>query len=132
MNRQPDDFWNIRAHEAEEERKFRAAIKDCDEKIALLRRAEALRSATGFGDFLNSVEAMHRSARHSLETDPKLTDAGMREERGRARAFAEILSVLRSSDAAEHLAAQRQELQNRLDEALERRPIPRTKPEEQP
>lgn len=120
-----DSFWDVRQHEEREERLFRQAIDEHQRRLAIVKRAEALRSATGFDDFVKAVESLRDQARVVMDTDEKLTDAGLREQRGKVRALTAILGLLKGQDMAQHLAREIKGLQNRLDEALKRRPIPR-------
>lgn len=124
MSREPS-FWDVKAHEDEEDRRFRQAISDVENQLALVRRTEALRSATGFSDFVAAVERLRDASRRTLEADSRLTNEGMREERGRIRAFMEILGLLNGQDVGDRLAAKLADLQNRHSDVLQRRPKPR-------
>jgi hypothetical protein len=120
-----DDFWNVVERER---REVEALERDCVQiqaQIEAHRRVEALRHAPGFEDFLKSLKALHAIARESLVGDAKLTNEGLREQRGRVRGLESVLALLTNTTVNETLAKQLVERKNLLAEALRRRPKPK-------
>jgi len=120
-----DPFWDVREHEAAEERELEKQIDSLSAAIDLGRRALQIRNAPGFQGFLEAVTDLRDVAVRKLARDNKLTDAGMREQRGCVQALEDVLSLLTSEQMVDLLEAQRQSRQNTLEGALRRRPKPR-------
>lgn len=117
-----DPFWNVRDREAHEESFLRREIAQTQAQIEVRKRALALTHATGFQDFIKSLQVLHAANRERLVGDESLTDAGLREMRGRVRGIESVLSILTASDTDKVLAERLAERKNQLDEALKRRP----------
>jgi len=121
-----DQFWDVRAQEAQEERSILDQIDSIQRAINLGRRSQALKNAAGFQDFLKAVTDLHTHALKRLAVSP-FDDAALREQRGRVQALRDVLAVLERADTAvTQLAAQEQELQNQLKAVRHARPKPRS------
>lgn len=120
-----DPFWDVKGRERDEEVSLRRQIAAIDAELEVTRRTEAVRHAAGFSDFLKSLETMHRVARERLVGDERLTNEGLREQRGRVRGLESVLALLTNSKEPKQLAERRAALQNVLDEAMRRRPKPK-------
>jgi hypothetical protein len=120
-----DPFWNVRARELDEERRLQADIDSVEASIVLAKKSVAIRNAPGFEDFLKAIKGLHSSSLVDLVTDAKLTDQGLREQRGRVRALEDVISLLTKSSMLEmletHLAARK----SLLEDVLKRRPKPK-------
>jgi len=121
-----DTFWDVKAREKAEEEALAGEIRSIEAALSVVQKATALRHAPGFQDFVKALESMHQTARHGLENDLKLTDAGLRERRGYVRGLSDAISILTREGQTEQLAKQLQQRQNLLAEARSRRPQPRT------
>lgn len=119
------EFWDIHRHEAEEERGLRQEIDSRTAAIDMARRTGQIRNAPGFQDFLKAVQGLRDQAVKNLATDSRLTDVGLREQRGRVQALDDVLKLLTRDGILEHLELQKQHYENALAEALRRRPKPR-------
>ena len=97
-------------------------------QLDVATRVEALRHAPGFADFLTSVKGLHTLSREKLIGDETLTDADLREVRGRVRGYEAVLTLLTKNTITADLASQRQESKNQLAEARRRRPKPPEEP----
>jgi hypothetical protein len=124
-----DPFWNVKAREQAEEDKLRRDILEISVQIDTARRVEALRGAAGFQEFVKSVQASHALAREKLIGDEKLTDQGLREQRGRVKGLESVLALLTKPQITSTLAEQLAERQNVLADMLRRRPKPKPEPE---
>lgn len=120
-----DNFWNVADRERREMERLQRDCMELQAQIDLNARVEALRHAAGFEDFLKGLKALHALARERLVGDEKLTDAGLREQRGRVRGLESVLALLTSTRANETLAQQLAERKNLMAEALRRRPKPK-------
>lgn len=118
-------FWDVREHEAAEERELEKQIDSLSSAIELGRRAMQIRNAPGFQDFLKAVHDLRDVAIRKLARDGKLTDIGMREQRGRVQAIEDVISLLKSDHMLEQLEVQRVARKNTLTGARQRRPKPR-------
>lgn len=117
-----DTFWDIRAHDREEEAGLRSQIQRIDQQLDLKRRASALRSATGFEEFLGSIKTLAAGVERDLVTTVS-ADSYMRVLQGKAQALRDIQTLLASPEAiTTQLAEERAALQNQLDLTLKRRP----------
>lgn len=119
------DFWDIRERERAEEASLRKAIDILDATINFAKRAQAIRTAAGYNDFVASIRQLHVSAMSKLATDATLNNDALRELRGRVSALADLLSLVTSERATDLLEARKLQVQNDLDDALKRRPKPR-------
>ena len=126
MKRAEDFFWDVKARENLEEESYRRAIAELHAQLDLARRVESLRHQAGFKEFLESVTTIHKVARERLVGDDQLTDAGLREQRGKVRGLESVLALLTKPTIAETLAFRIQSLQNQMNEAIKRRPQPKT------
>lgn len=120
-----DNFWNVAERERREIEKIQRDCVELQAQIDLNTRVEALRHAAGFEDFLKGLKALHALARERLVGDEKLTNEGLREQRGRVRGLESVLALLTSTRANETLAQQLAERKNLMAEALRRRPKPK-------
>jgi hypothetical protein len=120
-----DLFWSVKEREKEEELRLQAEIDGLKARIDMARRVASLQQATGFSDFVKAVRSLRDQELAGLVNDKALTDAGMREQRGRVKALDQVLSILTRDAVNVTLAEQLVERQNLMDEALKRRPIPR-------
>lgn len=128
-----DKFWDVLFRERAEEETLQRQCLVLQAQIDVRRRVEAIRHATGFQEFLQAVKSLHALAREALVGDDRLTDAGLRETRGKVRGLESVLALLTSPQIDETLARQLQERKNLLAEALRRRPKPKTEdPQVQP
>jgi hypothetical protein len=118
----------VQARERAEEDHLRREILEITVQLDTVKRVEALRNAPGFQDFVKSVQAQHTLSREKLVGDNRLTNDGLREQRGRVKALESVLSLLTKTQIVDTLAEQLAERKNLLAEALRRRPKP--KPEE--
>jgi hypothetical protein len=75
------------------------------------------------------MQARHALARERLVGDVRLTNDGLREQRGYVRGLESVLALLTKDQITGTLAEQLAERKNLLAEAYRRRPKP--KPEEQ-
>ena len=125
LARSDDPFWSVVERERAEETNLRREIAATEAQLDVIRRVDALKHAAGFSDFLKSLERMHKTAREKLVGDERLTDQGLREQRGRVKGLESVLTLLTSSGEQKLLAERRESLQNALDEALKRRPKPK-------
>lgn len=117
-----DDFWNVAERERKETEKLERDCMRLQAEIDVNRRVEALRHAAGFEDFLKSLKSLHALAREALVGDDRLTNEGLREQRGRVRGLESVLALLVSPNGHETLAKQLAERKTLLAEALRRRP----------
>ena len=124
-----DPFWSVKDREQEEENQLRRRILEISVQADTVKRAGALRHAPGFQEFLQTIQAQHVLAREKLIGDNRLTNDGLREQRGRVKGLESVLALMTKPEIGEDLATQLAECKNRLAEALKRRPKP--KPEEQ-
>lgn len=120
-----DQFWDVRSKEAEEERRLREGIKSLELSLGVIKRAQSMRTASGYREFVESVASLRDNSQRNLVADDRLTDAGMREARGRVRALNDILGLLESEQASQQLEEKLAAMQNELDAAMKRRPKPR-------
>lgn len=123
-----DNLWDVRVREKEEEDTLRRQLAKIDSEIVTARKSSALRNSPGFADLVKSIETLRESSVNALIMDTTLTNDGLREQRGIARALSRVLALMLSDKAADRLEANKQIVQNMLDEALKRRPKP--KPQE--
>lgn len=117
-----DGFWSVTEREAAEEQRLRRQCMEIQSQIDVVQRAEAIRHAPGFNDFLNAVKGMHALSRDKLVGDGNLTNEGLREVRGRVRGLESVLALLTKPQVTEALASQLVECKTLLAEALRRRP----------
>lgn len=125
LMRQPDEFWDVRAREAREVETLQRECMQLQAQIEVNRRVDSLRAAAGYEDFVKALKALHALARERLVGDEKLTNEGLREQRGRVRGLESVLALLTSARVNETLAQQLAERKNLLAEALRRRPTPK-------
>jgi len=123
-----DDFWNVKVREQQEEDQLRREILDISVQIETVKKVESIRHAPGFQEFLKAVQARHSLAREKLVGDNKLTNDGLREQRGRVKELESILALLTKPQIDAVLAEQLAERKNALVEVLRRRPKPKTEP----
>jgi hypothetical protein len=123
-----DTFWNVKAREQEEEDRLRRDILEITVQIETVSKIDALRHAPGFQDFLKAMQAQHAVARERLIGDNRLTNDGLREQRGRVKGLESVLALLTKPQISETLAQQLAERKNQLASAMQRRP--KTKTEE--
>lgn len=102
-------------------------ISSIEAAITLQKRAMAMRTSPGYNDFLEAIRGVTEAAMRTLVAED-MTDAHMREQRGRVRAFQDVTKLLTNDRAIETLEGRLQELQNAAQEALRRRPKPRGEP----
>lgn len=121
-----DTFWNVKAREQAEEDHYRRDILALSVQLDTIKKVEAIRHAPGFQDYLKAVQAQHALAREKLIGDDRLTNEGLREQRGRVKALESVLALLTKPQIADTLAEQLTERKNLLAEALRRRPKPKT------
>lgn len=119
------DIWNVKAREKEEEDRLLTEIKGIEGGLALIKASVAMRTATGYRDFVSAITSMRDIARSLLVSSDRLTDAGLRESRGRVRALNEVLGLLESDRASQVLEDRLKAVQNELEAAMVRRPIKR-------
>lgn len=122
MLRAEDQFWNVLERERLEIETLERECLSLQTQIDLAKRVESIRHAPGFTDFLQAVKGMHSLARERLVGDERLTDAGLREQRGKVRALESVLALLTTPQVNETLASQLAERKNLLATALRRRP----------
>lgn len=120
-----DEFWNVAAREAAEERKLREEIANLNAQLEVSRRSEGLKHAPGYADFLKSLQSLHSSYRVALVADDRLTNDGLREMRGKVKGVESVLALLTSTTETTALAKRLQDCQNQLNETLKRRPQPK-------
>ena len=120
-----NDLWDVKAREKEEEDRLRTEIKGIEGGLALIKASAAMRTATGYRDFVSAITSMRDIARSLLVSSDRLTDAGLRESRGRVRALNEVLGLLESDRAPQVLEDRLKAVQNELEAAMVRRPIKR-------
>jgi len=116
------ELWNVKAREQAEEARIRAVIKGLEGGIAVVKASVAMRTSSGYKAFLDAVTSLRDISRSALVQDNALTDAGLRESRGRVRALNEVLGLLESDRAASELEGRLEVAQNELAELLKRRP----------
>lgn len=121
-----DQFWNVVERERQETEKLQRECLQLQAEIDVNQRVDSLRHAPGFEDFQKALKALHALAREKLVGDDRLTDAGLREQRGRVRGLESVLALLTSAKVNETLAKQLAERKTLLAEALKRRPKPKT------
>lgn len=121
-----DKFWDVKAREQEEEDHLRRDILEITVQLETINRAKALQHAPGFQDLVKGFQAEHALAREKLVGDNRLTNDGLREQRGRVKALESVLARLTKPKIEETLAQQLQERKNLLAAALQRRPKPKT------
>lgn len=121
------DLWNVKAREEAEEAHLRSVITGLKGGIELVKASIAMRTSSGYADFLKACTSLRDISRSTLVHDNALTDAGLRESRGRVRALNEVLGLLSSDTAAAELEGRLEVAQNELDAALQRRPGKPTK-----
>lgn len=124
-----DEFWNVKAREEEEENHLRRKILELKVQRDLVAKADQIRNAPGFQDFLKTIQGLHVLAREALIGDPKLTNDGLREQRGKVKGLESVLALLTKPQIAGTLEAQLAELTQLLAEAMKRRPKPKPEPE---
>ena len=117
-----DSIWNVKAREQAEEARIRAVIKGLEGGIAVVKASVAMRTSSGYKAFLEAVTSLRDISRSSLVSDNGLTDAGLRESRGRVRALNEVLGLLESDRAAVELEGRLKVAQNELEAVLKQRP----------
>ena len=120
---QADPFWDVKRRETMEEDILRRDIAVLQTELDLAQRVESIRHAPGWTDFVKAVEAMQAAAKERLIADKSLTNEGLREERGRVRAFEQMILLMTKAKISEPLALRLQERKNEL--AGLRRPQPR-------
>lgn len=119
------DFWDVKERERREEQQFTDKLRQYDDALLVIEKTTALRTSSGYTDFVKAIENLRDGAQKRLVSDDSYTDAGLRESRGRVRALNDILSLLVGTNAGDLLAERRASLQNELDDVLKRRPKPR-------
>lgn len=113
-----DGFWNVQAQEERAKKEVTDQIEALSRVINLGRRALALRGQTGFEDFVKSVADLREHAKNQLVASTS-TDQEMRILQGKAQALSDVLALLRDTErSVEALEARREQLQNRLAEAV--------------
>lgn len=117
-----DSIWNVKAREQAEEARIRAVIKGLEGGIAVVKASVAMRTSSGYKAFLEAVTSLRDISRSSLVSDNGLTDAGLRESRGRVRALNEVLGLLESDRAASELEGRLKVAHAELDAVLKQRP----------
>tara|TARA_R110000803_G_scaffold48198_9_gene100101 strand:- start:1461 stop:1853 length:393 start_codon:yes stop_codon:yes gene_type:complete len=115
-------IWDVKAREKVEEDRIRATIKGLEGGIAVVKASVAMRTSSGYAAFVGAVTSLRDISRSSLVADNTLTDAGLRESRGRVRALNEVLGLLESDKASAELEGRLQVAQNELDAVLHQRP----------
>jgi hypothetical protein len=126
----PDSFWDVKVREQAEEDHFRREILDLQVQLETITKVELIRHAPGFQDFLKAIQARHALAREKLVGDGRLTNDGLREQRGRVKELESVLALLTKPQMHPELAQHLVQRKNQLAEALRRRPKPKT--EDQP
>lgn len=121
-----DSFWDVRRREQDEIDALQRDVLACTLQIDLLKKAEAIRHAPGFHDFLTALKGMHSLERDKLVGDNRFTNDGLRELRGRVKALESVLSLLTKPQTTGVLAERLEASKNALAEALKRRPRPKT------
>jgi hypothetical protein len=125
-----DAFWNVAERERKETDKLQRECMQLQAEIEVNQRVDSLRHAPGYEEFVKALKALHALAREKLLGDDRLTNDGLREQRGRVRGLESVLALLTSAKVNETLAKQLAERKTLLAEALRRRPIPKN--EDQP
>ena len=125
-----DTFWNVLERERQEVEALRRDIEMLTVQIDIGKRVEMARHAAGFPELLTAMKALHSLNHEKLVGDERLTDAGLREQRGRVRGIESVLSLFTNPQVNQTLVERLAERKNQLAEALRRRPKPKT--EEQP
>lgn len=119
-----DDFWSVHRREEAELEGIRSEIRKLEAELQVAQRAEALKHAPGYQDFFKALQQLHASARDQLVGDNRLTDAGLREMRGRVKGVESVLALLTSTTEADVLAKRIEDCKNLLVQAQSRRPKP--------
>lgn len=130
MNAPDDKFWSVLERERVEVENLERECLSLQTQIDVTKRVETIRHAPGFIDLLNAIKGLHALAREKLVGDERLTNEGMREQRGRVRGLESVLSLLINPQVNATLAERLVERKNQLAEALRRRPKPKPKNEE--
>lgn len=123
-----DNFWNVKAQEAQQEEALRLKIEELRRATELGHRAGLIRTSPGYPAFLQAVQSLRDIAVRKLVTETKFTNDGMREQRGRVLALEDVLILLTREHVVDQLEAKRQTLEQELAQALERRPTKREEP----
>jgi hypothetical protein len=121
-----DDFWDVAERERQETERLQRECLQLQAQIEVNQRVDSLRHAPGYEEFVKSLKALHALAREKLVGDDRLTNEGLREQRGRVRGLESVLALLTSARVNETLAKQLEERKTLLAEALRRRPKPKT------
>lgn len=120
-----EDFWNVQARERAQEDALRRDILQISVQIDAVQRVAAIRNAPGFQDLVKSIQGLHSLDRERLVGDSRLTDAGLREMRGRVQGIESVLALLTKPLIGDQLAVQLSERKNQLAEAMKLRPQPK-------
>lgn len=116
------NLWDVRAREKAEEKELLDRIDQSQRAINLGRRALALKSATGYSDFLKALRDAKLHAERAFLACHDSNDT-LRYRQGRVQGITDVLILLdQSENAVEQLAAQIERDQTELTELRKHRP----------
>lgn len=118
------DIFDVREQERQEAARIEASIAQVSAALELAKRAGDLKQSPGFNDFVKALDDVIETAMKRLVTSV-VSDAELRELRGRVTAFKDVRRLLFPGDSTAALADQLRRLQDQRVELQKRTPKPR-------